>query len=87
MLVATKGGKGRTYNASSGQSMSNASLIELFESLLGRSVPLRVVEDPRGKDHDSMYCINSRELRQIGWKPKGIEEGISLLVSGLEGCP
>lgn len=64
-LILNKGEVGKTYNIGSSHEYSVLEVYEKLKSLMGRGTA-EFVKDPRAFN-DSRYCIDSSELRNLGW--------------------
>ena len=64
-LILDKGEVGKTYNIGSSHEYSVLEVYEKLKSLMGRGTA-EFVKDPRAFN-DSRYCIDSSELRKLGW--------------------
>jgi nucleoside-diphosphate-sugar epimerase len=64
-LILSKGEVGKTYNIGSQHEYSVAEIYEKIKNAMGRGTS-ECVKDPRAFN-DSRYCIDSSELRNLGW--------------------
>jgi nucleoside-diphosphate-sugar epimerase len=64
-LILTKGEIGRTYNIGSHHEYSVIEIFEKIGKIMGKGT-CEFVKDPR-PFNDSRYCIDSSELRALGW--------------------
>ena len=64
-LILNKGQIGRTYNIGSRHEYSVVEIYEKIRSIMGKGTA-EFVKDPR-PFNDSRYCIDSSELRALGW--------------------
>ena len=82
--VIACGVPGEVYNASSGFSLSNKTLVQLLASFAGcadRAPLVSYVADRKG--HDRRYAVDSSKLRALGWLPAcSLEEGLALTFRG-----
>jgi len=65
-VIMNKGEIGRTYNIGTKFEYSVLEIYEMLAKISGRSVTAKFVKDPRVYN-DSRYCIDSSELRKLGW--------------------
>ena len=64
-LILQKGQVGKTYNIGSEHEYSVTEIFEKIKTIMGRG-KAEYVKDPRAFN-DSRYCIDSFELRNLGW--------------------
>jgi dTDP-glucose 4,6-dehydratase len=64
-LILREGEVGNTYNIGSQHEYSVTEIYEKIKNIMGRG-PSECVKDPRAFN-DSRYCIDSSELRNLGW--------------------
>lgn len=64
-LILNKGEVGKTYNIGSSHEYSVLEVYEKLRTIMGRGTA-EFVKDPRAFN-DSRYCIDSSELRNLGW--------------------
>lgn len=64
-LILDKGEVGKTYNIGSSHEYSVLEVYEKLRTIMGRGTA-EFVKDPRAFN-DSRYCIDSSELRKLGW--------------------
>ena len=64
-LILLEGEVGKTYNIGSQHEYSVTEIYEKIKTAMGRGTSERV-KDPRAFN-DSRYCIDSSELRKLGW--------------------
>lgn len=64
-LILHKGQVGSTYNIGSGHEYSVTEIFEKIKTIMGRGTA-EYIKDPRAFN-DSRYCIDSSELRTLGW--------------------
>jgi dTDP-glucose 4,6-dehydratase len=64
-LVLEKGTVGKTYNIGSQHEYSVMDIYETLKTVMGKGT-VAFVKDPR-PFNDSRYCIDSSELRNLGW--------------------
>ena len=64
-LILNKGEVGKTYNIGSSHEYSVLEVYEKLRTIMGRGTA-EFVKDPRAFN-DSRYCIDSSELRKLGW--------------------
>lgn len=64
-LILEKGEIGKTYNIGSSHEYSVIEIYEKINNIMGRGTA-EFVKDPRAFN-DSRYCIDSSELRKLGW--------------------
>ena len=79
-LVLHKGKEGEVYNLSSGKEMANIKLAEMLIEHAGKDKSyIKYVEDRKG--HDRRYSLDSKKIRNLGWKPKlGFEEALKMTI-------
>ncbi|MEM3431477.1 MAG: dTDP-glucose 4,6-dehydratase [Candidatus Micrarchaeia archaeon] len=79
--VAKKGIKGKIYNVSAGNEITNIEVVKKILKILDKSENLiKYVKDRPG--HDVRYSLNSTKLRELGWKPQiSFDEGIERTVN------
>jgi dTDP-glucose 4,6-dehydratase len=64
-LILAKGEVGKTYNIGSSHEYSVLEVYEKLRTIMGRGTA-EFIKDPRAFN-DSRYCIDSSELRKLGW--------------------
>jgi len=64
-MILTKGEIGKTYNIGSQHEYSVNEIYDKIKTIIGRGTS-EFVKDPRAFN-DSRYCIDSSELRKLGW--------------------
>ena len=64
-LIMSKGEVGRTYNIGSLHEYSVVEIFEKIRTIMGKGMA-EFIKDPR-PFNDSRYCIDSSELRSLGW--------------------
>jgi dTDP-glucose 4,6-dehydratase len=64
-MTLTKGEIGKTYNIGSQHEYSVNEIYDKLKNITGRGTA-EYVKDPRAFN-DSRYCIDSSELRKLGW--------------------
>ena len=64
-MILTKGEIGKTYNIGSQHEYSVNEIYDKLKNIIGRGTA-EYVKDPRAFN-DSRYCIDSSELRKLGW--------------------
>lgn len=64
-----------TYNIGSGFGLSNVSMVEKIEEILGKKAHISFIKDRPG--HDFRYAVSNSKLTKLGWKPQfSFEEGL-----------
>jgi dTDP-glucose 4,6-dehydratase len=64
-MILTKGEIGKTYNIGSQHEYSVKEIYDKLKNIIGHGTA-EYVKDPRAFN-DSRYCIDSSELRKLGW--------------------
>lgn len=68
-LVLRRGKRGEIYNVSAGNEIENIEVVRKVLKIMGKDENLiEFVEDRPG--HDVRYSLNSKKIRDLGWKPK-----------------
>lgn len=79
-LIMHNGKEGEIYNVSSGTEMPNIKLAEMLIDHTGKDKSfMEYIKDRKG--HDRRYSLDSKKIRNLGWKPKlKFEEALKITI-------
>ena len=79
LTILNKGKYGEIYNISSNNELKNIDIVNKIFDIMGIKGKINYVSDRPG--HDVRYSINSKKVKNLGWKPEyNFNEALKLTV-------